>query len=214
MSAARTKTTEAPRPRRYRSELREQQAAATRRAVVETARALFVKNGWAATGMREVAAAAGVAVETVYSHFSSKRGLLQAVLDTATVGDDAPVALAEREDFLALASGPRPARLRAAARLLTAIQIRTASMHRLLRQAALADEEVAEMLRSTRESQRVDGVAAFELMNGRAPSRTERDGLWAINSPEVYFLLVEESGWTPEDYEAWIAELWARLAPA
>ena len=53
-------------PRRYRSRLREQQAEQTRRAVVQAAHDLFVANGWAATGMREVATTAGVALETVY----------------------------------------------------------------------------------------------------------------------------------------------------
>lgn len=213
VSAEAARTTKAPDRRPYRSELREQQAAATRRAVVDAASGLFVANGWAATGMREVAAAAGVAVETLYSHFSSKRGLLQAVLDTSVVGDDAPVALAERDDFLALGKGRRSARIRAAARGLTAIQVRTASLAVLLRQAAPADEEVAEMLRSTRERQRIDVASAFELLVGRAPSRLERDGFWAIVSPEVYLLLVEESGWSLEEYEAWIAELMERVIP-
>lgn len=213
MSAEATKTTKAPDRRPYRSQLREQQAAATRRAVVDAARGLFVANGWAATGMREVAAAAGVAVETVYSHFSSKRGLLQAVIDIAVVGDDAPVALAERDDFLALGKGRRPARIRAVARGLTDIQVRIAPVFVLLRQAAAADEEAAEMLRSSRERQRIDVAAAFELLVGRAPSRLECDGFWAIVSPEVYLLLVEESGWSPEEYEAWIAELMERVIP-
>ena len=46
--------------RRHRSPLREQQTEQTRRAVVQAAHDLFVANGWAATGMREVAATAGV----------------------------------------------------------------------------------------------------------------------------------------------------------
>lgn len=213
MNAEATETAKASDRRPYRSELREQQAAATRRAVVDAARGLFVTNGWVATGMREVAAAAGVAVETVYSHFSSKRGLLQAVLDIAVVGDDAPVALAERDDFVALGKGRRPARIRAVARGLTAIQVRIAPVFVLLREAAAADEEAAEMLRSSRERQRIDVAAAVELVIGRRPSRTECDGVWAIASPEVYLLLVEESGWSPEEYEAWIAELMERVIP-
>ena len=213
VSAEATETTRPPDRRPYRSQLREQQAAATRRAVVDAARGLFLANGWAATGMREVAASAGVAVETVYSHFSSKRGLLQAVLDIAVVGDDAPAALAERDDFLALGKGRRPARIRALARGLTAIQVRIAPMFVLLRQASAADEEAAEMLRSSRERQRIDVAAAVELVIGRRPSRPECDGVWAIASPEVYLLLVEESGWSPEEYEAWIAELMERVIP-
>jgi AcrR family transcriptional regulator len=199
--------------RRYRSTLREQQAAATRRAVVEAAHELFVANGWTATGMREVAAASGVAVETVYSHFSSKRGLLRAVADAAVVGDDEPVPLAERPEFLAIGQGPRPARIRAAARLLTAVQVRTIDVALLLRQAAPVDEEIAEMLRATRERQRVDIAHALELIVGRTPTPLESDGVWALTSPETYHLLVERSGWTPEQYEAWIGDTLERVIP-
>lgn len=181
--------------------------------MVDAAYELFVANGWAATGMREVAAVAGVAVETLYSHFSSKRGLLQAVLDMTVVGDDAPVALAERDEFRALGKGRRSARIRAGARVLTAVQARTASVAALLRQAAPSDDDVAEMLRSARERQRIDVARAFELLVGRAPSRAEGDGLWAIASSEIYLLLVGESGWSPEEYEAWIAELMERVIP-
>jgi AcrR family transcriptional regulator len=191
--------------RRYRSGLREQQAEQTQRAVVEAAQRLFVEKGWTATGMREVAAAAGVALETVYSHFSSKRGLLRAVTDAAVVGDDAEVPLAQRPEFLAIGQGRRPARIRAAAQLLTAVQLRTAAMAKLLREAAPADGEIAEMLHSTRDRQRRDVARALELIVGRPPTATERDGAWAIASPEVFLLLVEGSGWAPEEYEAWVA---------
>ena len=199
--------------RRYRSQLRDQRAEETRRAVVDAARELFVANGWTATGMRQVAAAAGVALETVYSHFSSKRGLLRAVADAAVVGDDAPVPLAERDEFRAIGQGRRSARIEAAARLLSAVQLRTASVAVLLRRAAPEDSEIAEMLRSTRENQRSDVSLALELIVGRPPTTSERDGVWAIASPEVYLLLVEESGWTPEQYEKWIAEALERIVP-
>jgi AcrR family transcriptional regulator len=173
--------------------------------MVQTAHDLFVAHGWAATGMREVAATAGVSIETVYSHFSSKRGLLRAVVDVVAVGDDAPVPLAERPEFLAMGRGRRPARVQAAAQLLAALQVRTAAIAKLLREAAPADEEIAEMLRSTRDRQRRDVAQALELIVGRRPTAAERDGVWAIVSPEVYLLLVEESGWTPEQYEVWMA---------
>jgi AcrR family transcriptional regulator len=199
--------------RGYRSPLREQQAAQTRRVVVDAARDLFVANGWAATGMRDVAARSGVAVETVYSHFSSKRGLLRAVTDAAVVGDDAQIPLAQRAEFQAIGEGRRSARIRAAARLLTAVQLRTAPVAKLLREAAPADEEIAELLQSTRERQRRDIATALQLVIGRAATMSERDGVWAIASPEVYLLLVEESAWTSEQYESWVAATLERVIP-
>jgi AcrR family transcriptional regulator len=213
VTAPQTDAQDASGRRRYRSQLRGQQAAATKQAVVDAATELFAANGWQATGMREVAAAAGVAIETVYSHFSSKRGLLLAVVDAAVVGDDAPVPLAERAEFLAIGQGRRPARIRAAARLLTGVQVRTAAIAVLLRQAAPADAEIAELLHATRERQRVDVGRAVEMIIGRAPTAVERDGVWAIASPEVYLLLVDGSGWTPEQYEAWVADTLERVIP-
>jgi AcrR family transcriptional regulator len=200
--------------RRYESPLRAQRATETRQALIDAARELFVTKGWTATGMRDVAAAAGVATETVYAYFSSKRGLLRAVVDTAVVGDDLPVAVAERPEFAALGHGSHPERAAAAARLLASIHGRTAAIARVIREAAASDDEMAAELAATRERQRRDVAAAAELIMGRAASAAERDGWWAITSPEVYLLLVEQSGWSTEQYETWIAETLARLVPA
>lgn len=181
--------------------------------MVDAATELFTDKGWGATGVRDIAAAAGVSVETVYAHFASKKGVLQAVADQAAAGDDVPVALAERTEFRRIGRGRRADRLAAAAAFLTGVQIRTSVIARLLRQAAAGDADIADLLRTTRERQRADVGAAFALMVGREPSAEERDGLWALSSPEVYLLLVEESGWTPEQYEAWIAETLGRVIP-
>jgi AcrR family transcriptional regulator len=199
--------------RPYRSGRRAQQAEQTRRVVVQAAHDLFVANGWSATGMREVAAIAGVAIETVYSHFSSKRGLLRAVVDAAAVGDDVAVPLAQRPEFLAMGRGRRAARIQAAGHLLATVQMRTAPIAKLLREGAHAEEEIAEMLQSTRDRQRRDIATALELILSRPPTVAERDGVWAIASPEVYLLLVEQSGWAPEQYEAWIATTLERVIP-
>ena len=192
-------------PRRYRSRLREQQTEQTRRAVVQAAHDLFVANGWAATGMREVATTAGVALETVYSHFSSKRGLLRAVADAALVGDDAPVPLANVPSSSPWATGDdgRASRPRLGSSRPSSCA-RERSL-KLLREGAPADAEIAEMLQATRDLQRQDVATALELILSRPPTAAERDGVWAIVSPEVYLLLVEESGWAPEQYEAWVA---------
>lgn len=62
--------------RSYHSPLRERQAAATRRAILEAAAELILSDGLTDFSMREVASRAGVAERTVYHHFPSRQELL------------------------------------------------------------------------------------------------------------------------------------------
>lgn len=201
-----------PRTRRpYRSLRREQQAAQTRADVLDAAGRLFAEGGWAGTGMREVARAAGVSVETVYAHFASKSELLATVLETAVVGDVAPEPLNRRPEFVALTLGTRQERIAAAARLVTAIHQRTAGIYLALLEAAASDEGLDRELRANHERRRISIEEGMFHVAGREPSHDERDGLWAVLSVEVYHLLTELSGWTPQQYETWISGVIDRL---
>jgi AcrR family transcriptional regulator len=200
--------------RRYRSPLREQQAQQTRAALLAAATRLFTTRGWAATGMRDIAREAGVATETLYAHFSSKTGLLQRVIDIAIVGDDAAVPLAERAEFATLGRGSRAERIAAAASLVATVNVRTAGFARVVREAAPTDQAIAELLEATRERQRRDVAAGIELVTGRTPTGAERDGVWALLSPEVYVLLCDACGWSTGQYEAWLAETLESVIPS
>src|SRR6478672_1599863 len=68
----------------------------TRRKIVTAAGELFVADGYHATTLEQIAARAGVAVQTVYFHFGNKRSVLKKAVDVAAVGDDEPTALLER----------------------------------------------------------------------------------------------------------------------
>jgi hypothetical protein len=57
--------------------LRAERAAVTRRRIAEAARGLFATRGYGATTLRQVAVAAGVAVQTVYAVFGSKANILR-----------------------------------------------------------------------------------------------------------------------------------------
>ena len=72
-------------PRHYRSELREQQALATRRRVLEAAAELFAADGYARTTMAKIAAAAGVSAETVQG-MGPKAALMIAAVEDAAFG--------------------------------------------------------------------------------------------------------------------------------
>lgn len=199
--------------RSYRSPRREQQAAQTREALVDAATRLFLAHGWAGTAMRDIASEAGVATETIYTHFASKADLLQAAIDVAVVGDDAPVAVADRPEFAALGQGSRAERLAAAARVTSGINQRTAGFARVLREAAPTDETIAASLTATKARQHADVASGATLVLGRAPTTTEVDAIWALISVEVYFLLVEDSGWSIEQYEAWLAATLDAVVP-
>src|SRR5271163_4337566 len=80
----------------YRSLLRTEQAAATRRLVLDAATRLFVERGYAATSIDAIAEAAGVGRSTVFAAAGGKSWLLKTAYDRAIVGDDEPVPLLQR----------------------------------------------------------------------------------------------------------------------
>src|SRR5947209_17326215 len=69
-----------------------------RRAVIDTARTLFLERGYAATTVEAISEHSDVPIATVYRLFSSKLGILNALLDTSIAGDDQPRALQNRQE--------------------------------------------------------------------------------------------------------------------
>jgi AcrR family transcriptional regulator len=93
-----------PVKRQYRSPLREQSARRTRAQIRDSAARLFLRHGYAATTMRQIAEEAQVSERTTYLAFASKFDLFMEVIGVATTGDDLPVPLAERPEFQAALS--------------------------------------------------------------------------------------------------------------
>src|SRR5579871_4862960 len=67
--------------RAYDSSRRKGNAAANRARIAESARRLFVRDGFAATTIEAIAADAGVSAPTVYAVYGSKRAILLELLD-------------------------------------------------------------------------------------------------------------------------------------
>jgi AcrR family transcriptional regulator len=179
--------------------------------VLAAAGSLFAGRGWSATGMRDVAREAGVAVETVYANFRSKTELLMAAIDVSVVGDAEPVPLSQRPEYAHLGVGSLTDRVTSAARLLTGINRRVSGLHRALREAAASEPELAQKLVGAEQRRRGNVHAGIELITGRRIDDDERDGLWAITGTEVFDLLTGTAGWSPQRYEAWLAETLGRL---
>src|SRR5215217_4210057 len=82
--------------RPYNSPRRREQAAATRRQILDAAQRLFERQGYAATTMAAIAAEAGVATKTVYLAFETKSGVLRALWHLLLRGDDEDRPVADR----------------------------------------------------------------------------------------------------------------------
>jgi len=93
-----------PVKRQYRSPLREQAARRTRAQIRDAAARLFVRQGYAATTMRQIAGEAGVSERTTYLAFASKLDVFTEAIGVAMTGDDRPVPIAERPEFQAALS--------------------------------------------------------------------------------------------------------------
>jgi AcrR family transcriptional regulator len=197
--------------RAYRSPRRQQQAAETRAAVLVAAAELFAGRGWAATGMRDVAGAAGVSVETVYANFSSKAELLMAAIDVGVVGDDDPVPLAQRREFAAMAAGSTADRIAAAARLITAINQRIGGLRRALGEAAASDPVLAQKVAEAEGRRRTNTRQGIELVMGRPVDDDEVDTVWAFTGVDVFHLLTDVGGWSVRRYEDWVRQTLAKL---
>lgn len=199
-------------PRRsYDSSRRQEQARTTRRAVLDAARRLFVEQGYATTTMGAVAAGAGVSVETVYKAFANKAGLVKALFDVAVVGDDEPVPMLQREFVQRNQAEPDPRRkLTAYGEHLTQVGARTSAILLLVRDAAATDSGAAALLQQL-QAERLTGMTAFarhlaeggHLRDGVTVDEA-RDVLWTYNSVELWNLLVDQRGWSPERFGDWV----------
>lgn len=199
--------------RRYDSSLRQKQAKETRRAIFAAAAKLFVSPGYAASPLTAVAAEAGVAVQTVYAVFGSKRQLLSELVDVTIAGDDEPVAVPER-GFVAEIEALPDARDRLArfARHLCETNARQADVMLALAGAATADADAAAIWRKNQDDRR-RGMAAFAgALAATGELRPEHDVtsvgdvLWLAMDVRNYDWLVRQCGWSAERYRRWYVD--------
>ncbi len=203
-----------PVKRRYDSSRRQAQAAATRSDILDAAQRLFEERGYAATTMEAVAAGAGVALKTVYVAFETKSGLLRAVWNHLLRGGRDEVPVADQQWYRDVLDEPDPERqLRMNARNSRAVKERIAGVLEVIRNAAPIDADIEALWRRINtefhDNQRaiVERVAARGALRPVLDVDGAADILWTVNHPNLWQLLVEGRGWTPERYEQWCADL-------
>ena len=185
-----------------------------RAAVVDAARTLFLERGYGATTIEAISALSDVPPATVYRLFSSKRGILKALLDVSIVGDDEAVPMPDRPQVRALLADPDPGKqLAGFAGVIAEVNGRTAPIYRILVSAAASDPDAAALLDElTHQRQEGQGHIARSLARSGSlrPKLRERDVadiIHALMSPEVYRLLVVDRGWSAERYQRWLTEI-------
>ena len=196
----------------YSSTLRENQARETRRLVVTAAAALFETDGYGATTIDAVAAAAGVSRKTVFS-VGGKLELLKLALDWAIAGDDEPVAMADRAEIYTLFQRDDPAGiLRDWLKVQVAIDARIAALFEALEVAAGVDPEARE-LRIRLQGYRRDGalllVTHLAKLGALRPGLTKdraADLAWLATDPVVFSRLVRDRTWSIRRFEAWLVD--------
>jgi AcrR family transcriptional regulator len=201
--------------RSYRSPRRREQAEETRTRVLAAAGDLFRERGYERTSIAAVAQAAGVAEETIYGHFRTKRNLLGELVRRAVRGADTrPVP--DQRGPRALASEPDPRRrLRLFATDIASRLERAAPLVAVVGAAAQGEPELDELLQRLHRDRLTNLRVLVDALGANAPLRLGRaaatETVWALTSPELYGLLTGVRGWSRRRYASWLAQSLERL---
>lgn len=196
----------APRKRKYVSAIRDEAAGRSRRRILDAAASLFARSGIDRVTIAQIAARAKVSVPTVYALFKSKEGILHAILESALFGPAFQAARARLEGV----TDPVVLIERSAA-VARAIYESESTALGLMRGASAFSpalrkaEQAFEDLRYSMQEARVqllfdEGKARPGLGLDEA-----RRILWMYTGRDIYRMLVQEGGWSPDEYEAWLA---------
>ncbi len=183
--------------------IRKRDRDATRARIVDAARDLFVEQGYARTTIADIARVADVAPQTVYWAFGSKAGLVREIRDAW---------------FASARTGERMGQVLAIDDPAARLDAFAAFMRNQWESGAAA-------LSIQRDAMRVDPVAAadvtailetrarslFEVVRPLGPhlapgltAKKAHDLVLALTLLEIYLELLAH-GWTPQEYEAWLA---------
>ena len=196
--------------RSYDSSRRKQQAEATRRRLAASARKLFARDGYTATTIEAIAGDAGVAVQTFYATYGSKRAILLALIDgVERAADIAALRVRLQED----ASDPR-LQLRHIVDFNARLFTRAADILAVLQSAGSTDDDLRAIWREGEDRRRagqaplVSAWAGAGVLQKGVSKQMAADILWAFTGPDTYRLLVAERGWSIARYADW---LWSAL---
>ena len=186
--------------RRYDATNRRALAKARREAILSAARDLMLRDGYAATTIGSIAAAAAVSAETIYKAFGGKPGIVRALYQQALEGQGPEPAEKRSNQLRGTGSGHEL--VAAWAELAREVAPQVAPLATLLRDAAsstrrarsLLDEVEHTRLQRMRDNARAL-IATGDVRAGLS-QRDVTDTLFAVSAPEMFELLVNRRGWS------------------
>ena len=190
----------------YNSPRRQQAAAAPREAIIEAALELFACQGYARTTVAQIAEAARVAANTVYTSVGGKPQLLAAITESGTGDPD----VAETLTAVARTSDPAEV-IRLTAAGTRQVNERRAKAVAVLLDSAQADPAAAEMLQVTvRYYRETLGTLAGRLEDLGAVQSPDMsraaDIFWYLFGWTSWRTLITDLGWSWDDAEQWLAQ--------
>jgi AcrR family transcriptional regulator len=203
--------------RSYRSTLREDQARETRRRIRDAADALFLDRGYVATSMDDIARAAGVSRQTVFSAFGTKANLLKEAFDVRLAGDDEPLPIADRPEAQRILEANDPAELlRAQADFFVITTLRVLPLWPAMVAGAATDPACASVLEFF-DRGRFEGPGA--IVDVLADRGHLRKGLTRKKGKEAMYLLTNpgathdalDRGWTVRELQRWLGDCLAAV---
>lgn len=209
------------RTRAYDASGRQRLAVERRRRILRAALDRFSSDGYAGTAMADVAADAGVSLDTVYATVGRKPRLLLAVHDLvlgegATTAEGEPLPALQRQ-YVADVQAAKSAREKLAvyAAALGRVLPQTAPLLEALREAGLADAECRRVWEEVERRRAANMRLLAADLRGTGELREEltdedvADLIWSMNAAP-YFLSLQRRGWTPERYTDLVRTVWSR----
>ena len=191
---------------------RRDRARATRLRIMQAAYTLFCERGYTGTTMAEVAERAGVAVQTVYFTFHTKRDLLSGSYELAVMGETDP-APPQRQPWYLAAVGSSDVReaIRHVVVGTGQINRRAVPLDTVVRGAAQSDPDSAAVWQHTEQLRR-DGLGRLiDILAMKRPLRVDvdlrraTDLMLMLLGPGVYRALVLDSAWPHDAWVEWVA---------
>ena len=171
-----------------------------------------MRDGYVATTVEAIAADAGVSGKTVYDAFTTKAGVLRGVWDLALKGDTDAAPVAARPWYVAVIQEPDPHKaVQLIAHNSVIVKQRVGPVLRVIRDAAVVDEDGASLWRlintDFHDNQRalVDAIAKKGGLRRGLSVAKATDIVWTLNHPDVWLLMHEGRGWSPKEFEKWLA---------